>query len=109
MISVQVIINRKKGFFYLCIYFILIFSGYNRYDEVGVFTSDSFRFVFKPIKLNDYAKSILKKDFPFVKQKLNFAFQNQLCTIRSDQISQKSLISNVDQIFRKLVFVTKRA
>ena len=70
-------INRKKGFFYLCLYFLLIFSGYNRYDEVGVFTSDSFRFIFKPIKLNDYAKSILKKDFPFVKQKLTFANTNQ--------------------------------
>ena len=70
-INSSLVSSRKKGIGYLALYFLLIFSEYNKFDEVGVFASDTFRYIFKPLKLNNYSKSILKEDYPFIRNELN--------------------------------------
>ena len=61
-------VSRKKPVFILLIYGALCLSPYNRYDEVSIIFKDIFRYFYNPVELGNYGRSLLKKEYPFMKK-----------------------------------------
>jgi phosphoglycerol transferase MdoB-like AlkP superfamily enzyme len=58
--------ERKRNFIFIIIYGILILSPFNKYDEFAVLSKDMLSYFYNPLKVGDYGKKMLEKEYPFI-------------------------------------------